>query len=96
MGMLVWPMIAMGWVVNLMQRGTASLSRIHEILDERPSIAAPPSPKPVPPRGEIEFRGVAVEVSAGRALDGIDLGSAKARRWPWWDTPAAARPRWCT
>jgi ATP-binding cassette subfamily B protein len=66
-------MIAMGWVVNLMQRGTASLTRIRQILDERPSIAAPPTPKPVPPGGGIEFRGVSVEVSAGRALDGIDL-----------------------
>jgi ATP-binding cassette subfamily B protein len=73
MGFLVWPMIAMGWVVNLMQRGTASMDRIRQILDERPSIVAPAVPKPVPPHGGIEFRGVSVEVSAGRALDGIDL-----------------------
>ncbi|HXN46502.1 MAG TPA: ABC transporter ATP-binding protein [Bryobacteraceae bacterium] len=73
MGFLVWPMIAMGWVVNLMQRGTASLDRIRQILDERPSITAPPSPKPVPAHGGIEFRGVSVEVPSGRALDGIDL-----------------------
>src|SRR5438876_2375069 len=32
MGMLVWPMIAMGWVVNLMQRGSASFERIAEIM----------------------------------------------------------------
>src|SRR5579863_2415613 len=38
MGVLIWPMIALGWVVNLMQRGTASWSRIMELLDERPSI----------------------------------------------------------
>ena len=44
MGMLVWPMIALGWVVNLMQRGSASLSRINQILDEKPTIAAPPDP----------------------------------------------------
>ncbi len=42
MGMLIWPMIAFGWVVNLMQRGTASLNRINEILHERPSIDRPP------------------------------------------------------
>jgi ATP-binding cassette subfamily B protein len=73
MGALVWPMIALGWVVNLMQRGTASFARICQILDERPSIAAPPSPKPVPARGGIAFHGVRVQVAAGRALDGIDL-----------------------
>lgn len=75
MGMLVWPMIAFGWVVNLMQRGTASLKRINEILEERPTIAAPNLPRllPEPARGEIEFRGVVVEYPAGRALNRIDL-----------------------
>jgi ATP-binding cassette subfamily B multidrug efflux pump len=73
MGALVWPMIALGWVVNLMQRGTASMRRICQILDERPSIAAPSSPKLVPERGGLEFRGVGVQYPAGRALDGIDL-----------------------
>src|SRR6266852_5068155 len=38
MGMLVWPMIALGWVVNLMQRGSASMARINEIMRERPTI----------------------------------------------------------
>ena len=35
MGMLIWPMIAFGWVVNLMQRGTASLKRINEMMHQR-------------------------------------------------------------
>src|SRR5207247_10450471 len=39
MGMLVWPMIAFGWVVNLTQRGSASLKRINDTLHDRPSIA---------------------------------------------------------
>src|SRR5580698_6502632 len=38
MGMLIWPMIALGWVVNLMQRGTASWGRIMELMHEQPSI----------------------------------------------------------
>src|SRR6201996_5445311 len=59
MGMLVWPMIALGWVVNLMQRGGASLRRINQILDEKPTIHAPAHPVPlVNVAGEIEFRGV--------------------------------------
>ena len=44
-GMLVWPMIALGWVVNLMERGTASLARIDEILQQKPTIAEPESPR---------------------------------------------------
>jgi ATP-binding cassette subfamily B multidrug efflux pump len=74
MGMLVWPMIAMGWVVNLMQRGSASFERICQIMDERPTIAEPVSAPPLAAvRGEIEFRGVSVAYPAGRALSGVDL-----------------------
>src|SRR5262249_45127701 len=74
MGMLVWPMIAMGWVVNLMQRGSASFERIHEMMIERPSIAEPVGAAPLTAvRGEIEFRGVSVVYPAGTALRGIDL-----------------------
>jgi ATP-binding cassette subfamily B multidrug efflux pump len=74
MGMLVWPMIALGWVVNLMQRGSASLSRINRILAERPTIAAPPQPARFGSfRGEIEFRGVTVDYGSTLALDSIDL-----------------------
>jgi ATP-binding cassette subfamily B multidrug efflux pump len=74
MGMLVWPMIALGWVVNLMQRGSASLSRINQILHERPTICAPEAGTPLAEvRGEIEFRGVTLDYGTGPALDHIDL-----------------------
>jgi ATP-binding cassette subfamily B protein len=36
---LTWPVIALGWVINIFQRGTASLVRINEILGEKPEIA---------------------------------------------------------
>jgi ATP-binding cassette, subfamily B, multidrug efflux pump len=36
--MLTWPIIAVGWVVNLFERGTASVTRIQELLAEKPSI----------------------------------------------------------
>ena len=35
---LTWPVIALGWVINIFQRGTASMGRINEILTERPAI----------------------------------------------------------
>src|SRR5207244_1318305 len=77
MGMLVWPMIALGWVVKLMQRGGASLGRINHILHDLPLIAAPAArPDAVPlasPRGVIEFRGVTVDYGSGPVLDTIDL-----------------------
>lgn len=36
---LTWPIIALGWVINIFQRGTASMGRIHSIMSERPEIA---------------------------------------------------------
>src|SRR5918999_4729481 len=41
LGMLVWPMIALGWAVNLVQRGAASMGRINELFREQPTIASP-------------------------------------------------------
>ena len=41
--MLTWPLIALGWVVNLFQRGAASMARLLEMLDARPAIAMPPA-----------------------------------------------------
>jgi ATP-binding cassette subfamily B protein len=75
MNMLVWPLIAFGWVTNLTQRGTASLNRLKEILDEEPSIAAPAIVRAVPSplRGDIEFRNVRVEHAGRPAIDGISL-----------------------
>lgn len=73
MGMLIWPMIALGWVVNLIQRGNASLGRIRQVLAERPAIAAPPAPRPVPEKADIELRAVSVLYPGGRALDQVSL-----------------------
>jgi ATP-binding cassette subfamily B protein len=74
MGMLIWPMIALGWVVNLMQRGQASLGRIREVMTELPSIATPLQPKGRGAvRGEIEFQAAEVSWGATAALRGVDL-----------------------
>ena len=60
MMMLTWPIIALGWVVNLVQRGTASVIRIDELMKEKPSIddaAANPAIGPETRlKGKIEFR----------------------------------------
>jgi ATP-binding cassette, subfamily B, multidrug efflux pump len=60
MMMMTWPIIAVGWVVNLFQRGTASVTRINELLTAEPAIddlnADPGIPVDLKLRGEIEFR----------------------------------------
>ena len=58
---LTWPVISLGWVINIFQRGIASMGRIQEILAEQPEITdagVPSSGAPVEIRGEIEFRGL--------------------------------------
>jgi ATP-binding cassette subfamily B protein len=59
LGLLTWPMMAMGWVINLIQRGRASLDRIGNILATPLDIRSPSEPKRLPegPPG-IEFRSV--------------------------------------
>ena len=56
--MLSWPMIAFGWVTNMLQRGMASWKRMLQILDTEPAIRDQAGPQPKLPaiRGEIEFR----------------------------------------
>ena len=76
MGMLIWPMIAFGWVVNLMQRGTASLDRINQIIGERPSIAKPAGVPLLAAEhsAEVRFHNVGMTFSERRdALMDIDL-----------------------
>jgi len=57
--LLIWPMIALGWVVNLYQRGAASMGRINRIFAAEPAVAVPANAVSIADaRGEIEFRGV--------------------------------------
>src|SRR5580658_4818822 len=60
--LLIWPIIAVGWVINIFQRGTASVKRIEELLKSEPAIADGPRSaasgfgEETLLRGEIEFR----------------------------------------
>jgi ATP-binding cassette subfamily B protein len=56
--MLTWPMIAFGWVVNIYQRGAASMKRLAAILDSEPEVVDGSDVSKADLRGRIEFRGV--------------------------------------
>ncbi len=85
LGLLTWPMMAMGWLTNLIQRGKASLDRIDVILKTRPRITSDETARPVrKPEGEIAFHGVRFHYGEGEnrrgevpVLDGIDLEISK-------------------
>lgn len=70
--MLTWPVIALGWVVNIVQRGTASMTRMYEILVAKPTISDETLPAGAPQtvtiRGDIEFRNLNFSYGAGQPL----------------------------
>jgi ATP-binding cassette subfamily B protein len=69
LGLLTWPMMAIGWLINLIQRGKASLERIGSILDTRPEIRNRPGARP--------FAGL----SGGIRGNGIRFRYDKASPW---------------
>jgi ATP-binding cassette subfamily B protein len=70
---LTWPIIALGWVVNIFQRGTASLIRLNEILVEQPEIHDSPDARELPVAGEIEFRGLNFSYNGNPVLHNLNL-----------------------
>ncbi len=58
LGLLIWPMIAFGEFINILQRGTASVERIQANLDQQPDIVTPASPIAVGTPDSIAFRGL--------------------------------------
>ena len=89
MAQLMWPVIALGWVINIFQRGTASMVRIQEILSQQPEIADEAAlaldggATVVPPsevarlstsiQGEIEFRNLNFAYNGNSVLKEINL-----------------------
>ncbi len=82
---LTWPVIALGWVINIFQRGTASMGRIDEILTEKPEIVDGPevvaaangdtseSARATPIDGDIEFRGLNFAYNGTPVLHDVNL-----------------------
>jgi ATP-binding cassette subfamily B protein len=72
LGILTWPLIALGWVINLFQRGAASMSRLLEVLDVRPVIESPAEPRALPPSQggrSITFRDVGFHFPTPQGAD---------------------------
>ncbi len=104
---LVWPMIALGWVVNLFQRAAASMSRIQRILDTEPAVADPAEPAELPgARGSrrVEFRGVWYryghqasdighqDAAPGRQMSDVGRQGGAERGWVLEDVSFTAEP----
>lgn len=72
---LAWPMIALGWTVNLLQQGAASMARIQEVRTAEPAIRDTDATiaDASPTRGEIEFRDVVLAYQGNEVLHGITV-----------------------
>lgn len=76
LGMLNWPVVALGWVISLFQRGSASYLRLLEILDHEPSITnLPGARRGGRARGAIEVRDLTFTFPGGEgpALDRVSF-----------------------
>ncbi|WP_419962473.1 ABC transporter transmembrane domain-containing protein [Psychrobacillus sp. BM2] len=56
LGLLVWPMLAFGWLFNIVERGRASYDRINNLMDEKIEIDDRPNALDVKPEGDIHFQ----------------------------------------
>jgi ATP-binding cassette subfamily B multidrug efflux pump len=75
LGRMIWPLIALGWVINLFQRGMASMKRLNEIWEVAPEVDAT-EPVPLESRGALEIRDLTFTypgVTKHAALRDIDL-----------------------
>ncbi len=94
LGMLIWPMMALGMIVNLLQRGAASMDRLEKLFSVEPDIKSPRRPAPFPSSYDIELReltfsypgrsqpvlrGITVAIEQGMTLGVVGLtGSGKS------------------
>jgi ATP-binding cassette subfamily B protein len=72
LGRMVWPLIAIGWVINLIQRGMASMTRLTEVWNIAPFVDGGQALMPVP-RGDIDIRGLTFTYTNHPVLRDIDL-----------------------
>jgi ATP-binding cassette subfamily B protein len=73
--MLTWPVIALGWVINIFQRGTASMGRINEILTAQPDITDSEAETSTAQaiRGDLQFRNLNFAYNGTPVLENINL-----------------------
>jgi len=71
--MLTWPMMAMGWAVDIIKRGNASLNRINTVLANKPKSISEPNAIELDIKGNIEFRNLSFSYNGKRALSDVSL-----------------------
>ena len=74
LGRMIWPLIALGWVINLIQRGMASMKRLHEVWSVEPVAAGSEEQAKVGvPQGNLEIRNLTFSYGTRDVLRNINL-----------------------
>lgn len=74
LGRMVWPLIALGWVINLFQRGMASMQRLHEVWSVAPDVTAGEGTRvDAPVRGDLEIRDLTFTYDRRPVLRNVSL-----------------------
>ncbi len=71
LGRMMWPMIALGFSLSIVQRGRAGYSRLKEIFDAKPEVVDGPSPAPATIAGTLRVTGLALSYGDRKVLDGV-------------------------
>jgi len=81
LAMLIWPTVIMGWILNLIQRGAASMGRLNHVFNARPAVAEPDLPAPIAQiDGNIECRDLSFGYNAEPQLHHISLRIPRGMR----------------
>jgi len=90
-GSITWPLISLGWVINLVQRGSVSMKRINNIFKIKPGIISPKRPSPSKTfRGDISFSGVYFKFGLEKNTKTLIMENFKDFK----DTPPAPKDSW--
>jgi len=73
LGRLIWPMLAIGFVTSIVQRGRASYSRLRQIFDAVPEVVDGPLPAPSDMKGALRVQGLSFAYGERKVLDGLSF-----------------------
>ncbi len=73
LGRLIWPMLAIGFVTSIVQRGRASYSRLRQIFDAVPEVVDGPLPAPSSVKGTLRVQGLSFAYGERKVLDGVSF-----------------------
>lgn len=91
LGQLIWPMFAIAWLFNIIERGSAAYSRIESLLGERSDIEDPAQPAAFISAFPLQIKGVSYRLEQRTLLADIDVTLKQGGCSGWWGAPGQAR-----